>query len=86
MNHNPAAMERYIFETHYGVSTITDTETGVTVEWQNGKFNETNRATLDPIRAAAAASRMEAGDLAAMMARACREIGEHAARQYPDLI
>ena len=75
-------MEKFLFETHYGKSSVTDIESGVIVEWQNGKFNETNTARIDPSRVMA----YDAGQAAAMLAKACREIGDYIAKEYPELI
>lgn len=77
-------MEKYLFETHYGRSTVTDTEAGVIVEWTNGDFNGTNRARVDALHFRAAG--MDAGELAAFMAKVCREIGDYVTANYPELL
>ena len=77
-------MEKYLFETHYGKSTVTDTETGVIVEWVNGRFNETNAARLDPT--SRLNTETDARRLAGELARACREIGEHVRKNFPELV
>lgn len=68
-------MNRYIFDTHYGVSTVTDTENDVAVSWNNGKYNDTNAVNYfgdetDPIK----------------IARMCRELGDYIAENYSELI
>lgn len=75
-------MEKYIFETHYGKSSVTDTETGVIVEWVNGRFNETNAARLDPT----AILPTDPGKIAETLARACKEIGDYVLNNHPETI
>lgn len=68
-------MSRYIFDTHYGVSTVTDTENDIAVSWTNGRYNATNQVscfgdTDDPLKAA----------------RLCRELADYIAQNYPELV
>lgn len=78
-------MEKYIFATHYGKSTVTDTETGVIVEWENGRFNETQATRIDPT-AKLNLLTTDAGTVAETLARSCKEIGDYVLNNYPDLI
>lgn len=78
-------MERYIFETHYGKSTVTDPETGVIVEWENGRFNETQATRIDPT-AKPDLMNTDAGTVAVTLARACKEIGDYVRNNYPELV
>ena len=78
-------MEKYIFGTHYGKSTVTDTETGIIVEWENGRFNETQTTRIDPT-AQTNLLNTDAGTVAETLARACKEIGDYVLNNYPDLI
>lgn len=75
-------MEKYIFETHHGKSTVTDTETGVIVEWENGRFNDTNTARIAPN----AVLPTDAGKIAETLARACKEIGDYVLENHPELL
>lgn len=75
-------MNKYTFSTHYGKSTVTDNETGVTVEWENGRFNETNAAKVDPT----AVLPTDAGKVAELLARSCKEIGDYVLENYPELV
>jgi hypothetical protein len=77
-------MEKYIFKTHGGISQVTDTENGVTIEWENGRFNETNTPRLEPT--AKIRQLTDAGKIAATMARACKEIGDYVLENYPDFV
>lgn len=77
-------MERYIFDTHYGKCTLTDTQTGIIVEWQSGKFNETNAARLDPT--SRLNTETDARRLASKLARACREAGAYVRANHPETI
>lgn len=77
-------MEKYIFETHYGKSTVTDTETGVIVEWENGRFNDTNAARLDPTAKLNLCT--DPGKIAETLARACKEIGDYVLNNHPETI
>lgn len=68
-------MSRYIFDTHYGVSTVTDTENDIAVSWGNGKYNETNHVDYfgeetDPLT----------------IAKLCRELGDYILENYPEII
>lgn len=75
-------MNKYTFSTHYGKSTVTDNETGVIVEWENGRFNDTNTAKIDPT----AVLPTDPGELAETLARTCREIADHVLENYPELV
>lgn len=68
-------MNKYIFDTHYGVCTVTDTENDLAVSWTKGKYNETNKVAYfgedtDPMK----------------VARMCRELADYIAQEYPELI
>ena len=73
-------MANYIFETHYGQCSVTDSDAGVTVSWERGKFNETNRATVDPL------AQLNLNPDALTLARICREIADYVAERYKELI
>lgn len=73
-------MANYIFETHYGQCTVTDADTGVTIHWEAGKFNETNRATVDPM------ADLALHPDALTLARICRETADYIAEQYKELV
>lgn len=75
-------MEKYIFQTRDGKSRVTDTETGVTVEYVNGHFNETNTARVEP----GATLPTDPGKLAETLARACKEIGDYVFNNHPETI
>jgi hypothetical protein len=77
-------MGKYIFETHYGKSSVTDTETGVIVEWENGRFNETNAGRLDPTSKLNLCT--NAGEVAETLARAFKEIGDYVTSNHPETI
>lgn len=38
---------KYIFDTHYGVSTLTDVETGMILKWDNGDFERHRHYTMN---------------------------------------
>lgn len=68
-------MARYMFDTHYGKSTVVDTENGIQVEWDNGDFNGTQKVTYT------------GGSLDAQeIARLARELGDYVAKNYPELV
>lgn len=73
-------MANYIFETHYGQCSVTDSDAGVTVEWERGKFNETNRAVVDPL------ARLNLNPDALALARVNREIADYILENYKELI
>lgn len=73
-------MANYLFETHYGVCTVTDADAGVSVQWEVGKFNETNRAEVDPL------AQLNLNPDALTLARICREIADYIAENYKELI
>lgn len=77
-------MERYIFDTHYGKCTLTDTQTGIIVEWQSGKFNETNAARLEPL--STLHTETDAGRLAERLAHIMREMADYARANYAELL
>lgn len=77
-------MDKYIFNTHYGKSSVTDTENGVTVEWENGKYNETCQTYIDPTSTLGECN--DAGKLSQVLARSCREIADYILNNYKDLI
>ena len=39
-------MDKYEFHTGNGISRVIDTENGVSIEWENGRFNETDPAKI----------------------------------------
>lgn len=66
---------RYVFDTHYGRSSVVDTENCIAVIWDNGKYNDTNRieysgASLDALE----------------LARLSRELADYVVQNYPDLV
>lgn len=74
----------YSFNTHYGVSDLIDTETGLVLQWTNGKFNETQHLTND---AATLMTEIPNGeDPALFLARKMREMADHVVKEYPELI
>lgn len=73
-------MGKYLFETHYNQCTVTDAENGVSVTWERGKFNATNRATVEPL------AQISLHPDALKLARIMREIADYAAENYKDLI
>lgn len=75
---------KYIFDTHYGKSTLTDTETGISITWENGKFNESQETTHD---AATLATLVPEGRTPeAFYAEKMLEMGEYLLANYPELI
>lgn len=73
-------MAHYIFETHYGKSSLADEETGVVIEWINGKFNETQKAHCE------GAVIPDGEDMATYMARKMMEMGDYIADNYAELV
>lgn len=73
-------MERYTLTTDNDRCKLVDNSTTVTVEWQKGKFNETQKFSITE-----APSSIE-GEPALWLARICREIGDYLAQNHPDLV
>lgn len=71
----------YIFDTHYGKSSLADPETGLVIEWENGRFNETQNCHVEKDY-----SSMDAGELASLMARTAREMTDYIIENYKELI
>ena len=74
----------YSFDTHYGVSTLTDEETGIVLQWQNGNFNETHRTLQDGATLMTIVPESESPEL--FIARNLREMAEYVAQNYPELV
>lgn len=74
------AMKKYLFETHYNQCTLTDTETGVSLTWESGKFNETNRGEIDTF------SQLHQNPDALKLARIMREMADYARANYAELL
>lgn len=74
----------YIFDTHYGKSTLTDADTGLVLEWENGRFNETQNVLQDGATLATIVP--EGEDPALFLARKLREMGDYIAENYPELV
>lgn len=77
-------MEKYIFETKDGKSRVTDTETGVTVEYENGHFNDVQNTTWEPTDKLN--SDTPAPDFVAILAHACKGIGDYVLNNHPETI
>lgn len=77
-------MERYYFDTHYGQCTLTDPETGVSLTWEPGKFNETNRGAVEPL--STLHTETDAGRLAERLAHIMREMADYARANYAELL
>lgn len=75
-------MERFVFDTQHGISRVTDTENGVTIQWENGRFNDTNTAKIEQ----GATLPTDAGELAETLARVCKEIRDYVFEKYPDFV
>ena len=71
---------RYIFDTHYGRSTLVDTVAGLRLTWTNGEFNESQEITLEP------GAVLPEKDPELLIARAARLLGEYVLENYPELI
>ena len=74
----------YIFDTHYGTSTLTDDQTGLYVQWENGRFNETQKIKLDGSTIMTLIP--EGEDPALYLAKKMQEMGDYIAKEYPELI
>lgn len=74
----------YYFDTHYGQSSLTDDETGIIVEWENGDFNGTQKVRTDPSTFAVLIPQHQ--DLASFIAGKLREMGDYIAKTYPELV
>lgn len=75
-------MDKYEFHTGNGISRVIDTENGVSIEWENGRFNETNTAKIEQ----GATLPTDAGELAETLARVFREIGDYVFKNYEDFM
>lgn len=75
---------RFKFDTHYGRSSVVDTETGVVVEWENGRFNETQKTSHDA--ATIETIIPEGRTLEGYVAEVMLEIGQFVLENYPELV
>lgn len=73
-------MKKYLFETHYNQCTLTDTETGVSLTWESGKFNETNRGSVEPL------AQINLHPNALKLARIMREMADYTRANYAELL
>ena len=73
---------RYTFETHYGHCSLTDTETGIVIEWKARDYNNTSKVTHD---AATIAKKIPEGEHPALfLARIMREMGDYIVANYSE--
>lgn len=81
-------MDRYTYskETANGttIHTVTDTVAGVSVRWENGRFNDSQQFTIlnEPEQLKAT----NAGELAQHLATVSRMLGDYIAVHYPNTI
>ncbi len=72
-------MDRFIFDTHYGRCTLTDTETRLCLTWDAGRFNDTQNIDADAFGPVGPTTAQD-------LARHCREMADYVATNYPELV
>jgi len=70
----------YIINSNSIKSSLTDDDSGITIEWQTGKFNSTQKINTDNMDIP------EGADMALWVARKMREMGDYIAQHYPQLV
>lgn len=81
-------MGRFEFRERAGRCRVTDTKNGVSVDWLRGNFNGTQNTEIEPFgridKLREQGTRAE--ELAAELAKCCREIGEYVWEEHPETI
>lgn len=83
MNERRRQRDNFNFATKDGRSSLTDAETGMAIEWENGNFNESQTVRTDNLIMSA----IPDGDgLAGFVAKRIREMADFIVDNYPELI
>lgn len=83
-----AKKENYILDRNNGKCTLTDSNTGLILEWSEGAFNETQKALCDQM---SKYNRIplfsnDARKIASQLAEDLREMADYIQAEYPELI
>ena len=81
-------MGRFEYNERGGRCRVTDTKNGVSVDWLRGDFNGTQDTEIEPFgridKLREQGTRAE--ELAAELAKCCREIGDYLREEHPETI